>query len=357
MYYQELYELIKKTGAKEAIEELDRYLAFLPNTSDKIITSSNISTKLGLDISIIQIILQFLLEKKLFEKVYIALCPECGREIFRCGKEQLVSKVDEYNYCNKCNSYIEVTTEDIYIGYKLIKRPTISEDKIKEETKKLLGYNVTNEFNSDNLKESIHKKLENPNDFFYNPSNEEINELKCLLSNLNNDFDCTTEKGNSLEGLIYTLFKIPYGFNTTKKIRGTVNQFDCFVRNDNSIKSTVYEELGSSFIIEAKNEEKKPDNNYITKLYSILNNSKNNEEQKVGIIISKLPWTSTCYNLSREYFLNSKVIIFNITINELKHIIYEGANLLNLIQAKIQQVKNNIHTPCALKALHKLYKI
>ena len=48
MYYPELLDVIKQTGAKEAVEELDKYFAFLPNRTEKVITISNVASMLEL---------------------------------------------------------------------------------------------------------------------------------------------------------------------------------------------------------------------------------------------------------------------------------------------------------------------
>ena len=359
MYYQELCELVDRTGAKDAVEALDRYLAFLPNKESTIITASNIKSKLNLDISIIQTMLEFLLEMSLFEKVYIVICPECGREIFTSSKRELIDRVNSDSYCKKCKEDVDITADDVFIGYKLIKDITIDEKQIKKETERLLNIDKSN--NMENEQKSLQKlfeeKKENPNDFFYDPSNEEIHELKDLYNKVNEDFSCTIEKGNSLEELVKFIFDIPYGFSPSTKIRSTVNQIDCYIKNDCFFKSTVYCELGSVIKIECKNEKEKPDNNYYTKLYSIISMSKSSNEQSVGILVSRLECTRTCINLAREYFLSDNIIIINITLDELQKVIFENTNLLELIQEKIQAIKNNVHTPDAIKEHKKLYNI
>lgn len=358
MYYQELSEIISRTGAKEAIEILDRYLAFLPNRSEKVITPSNIASKLELDINIVDVIFDFMYDMDLIDKVYIVVCPNCGREILVTEKKLLIDKIEELDFCNKCRTDIEgINLEDIYVGYKLIKQPVLDENEIRVETEKLLYSEIktTHRDKLEELKKLFENKKEKPHDFFYNPSEAEINALKETFKSLDNDYGkLTIEKGNVLEGLVCELFNLCKGLKATNEIRTPTNQIDCTVRNDYSISLTVYTELGSIVKIECKNEpDKTPGNTYYQKLYGIIQLSKNSTEQSVGILVSRRNIAKTCKDLARQYFLRDKIIIINICDDDFHRIINKGANLLDVIQEKIQYVKNNIITD---PDKHKLYR-
>ncbi|WP_026887735.1 hypothetical protein [Clostridium beijerinckii] len=355
MYYPELLEVIDKTGAKEAIEKIDKYFAFLPNRSENIITISNLANRLELDYSIIGVILKYLYELGIVDKVYIAICPECGREILISNQKELISKVKELDYCIKCRNEIFIKSEDIVVGYKVIKQPEIGSVDIAIETSKLFGSESHNFNDEDILEKMFENHKENPNDFFYDPSEVEIEKLKKAFESLDSDYgDSTTEQGKALEGLMCDLFNICDGMHATTDIRTPTNQIDCTIRNDYFIPLTVYRELGSIFKIECKNEPaKKPDNTYYHKLHSIISGNKNDKEQAIGIIASRLEPTGTCKTLAREFFLNDRIIIINICDKDLKRIIFEKANLLELLQEKIQTIKNNISTD---PDKHKLYR-
>lgn len=357
MYYPELLEIIDKIGTKDAIEKIDKYLAFLPNRSEKILTISGVANKLELDFTIVEVLFKCIYEIGLLKKVYICKCPECGREIFTCEKDTLLDKVKEFSFCRKCKGEIEVSIDDVYVGFKVIKQPNLDENGIREETERLLGIseNINSLNDLESLKELFDKDKENPHDFFYNPSEADREEFKRLFESLDLDYgDSTTAQGKALEGLICKLFGRCRGMTATPIIRTPTNQIDCTVRNDYLIRLTVYNELGSIVNVECKNEPKdKPDNNYYHKLRSIITGSKNDKEQAVGIIVSRLEPTGPCKILAREYFLLDKIIIINICDEDLKRIIYNKANFLDVLQEKIQTIKRSISTD---PEKHKLYR-
>ncbi|WP_321994173.1 hypothetical protein [Clostridium butyricum] len=356
MYYPELLELVDKIGTKDAVVKLDTYLAFLPNRSEKIITVSNVANKLELDFTIVEVLLKNIYELGLFEQIFICRCPECNREIFTSNRKDLMNKVKEYSYCSKCLKDIDITLDDIYSGYRLIKQPEIDEQVIKEETESLLKTRLkaNPDDGLESLKELFEKHKEKPHDFFYNPSEAEMKRLKEKLDNLDLDYGKeTTSQGKALEGLICDLFNICIGMTATPVIRTTTNQIDCTVRNDYLIPLTVYNELGSIVKVECKNEpEKTPGNTYYHKMYGILNTSKSQNEQSVGILVSRENIARTCKDLARQYFLKDNIIIINICDIDLKRIIDEKANFLDVLQEKIQTLKNNITTP---SEKHNLY--
>lgn len=357
MYYPELLELIDKIGTKDAIVKLDTYLAFLPNRSEKIITTSNVADKLELDFTIVEVLLKSIYQLGLFKQVFICKCPECNREIFTSNKKYLMDKIKEYSYCNKCLKDIEISIDDIYSGYKLIKQPEVDEQVIKQQTEALLKtpLKVNSDEGLESLKELFEKHKEKPHDFFYNPSEVEIKRLKEIFENLDIDYgDSTTAQGKALEGLICDLFNICTGMRATTIIRTPTNQIDCTIRNDYCIPLTVYKELGSIVKIECKNEPKdKPGNTYYRKLHSVIKGSKNDKEQAVGIIVSRLKPAKTCEILAREFFLQDEIIIVNICDEDLKRIIFDTSNLLDVLQEKIQTIKTSISTN---PEEHKLYR-
>lgn len=355
MYYPELLEVINKTGAKEAIESLDKYLAFLPNRSEKVITPSNIATKLELDFNIVTVIFRYLYDMELFDKVYIAMCPECGREVLVSSQEKLVDKVKEMDYCIKCRSEIKIGCEDIYVGYKILKQPNLDQEDIIRETEKVLGdLNKGNDTSDlENLQKLFDNQSEKPHDFFYKPSKVDREELKELYKKLDLEYENTKGQGDALEGLVCKLFSLCRGMEATPLVRTKTNQIDCTVRNDYCIPLTVYAELGSIFKIECKNEKKKPGNGYYHKLYGAIQTSKSVSEQAIGILVSRKPITSKCKDLATQYFLKDNIIIINFSDKDLKDIIESERNLLDLLQEKIQTVKSNIITS---PDKHKLYQ-
>lgn len=345
MYYPELLDLIKKTGAKEAVEKLDKYFAFLPNRSENIITISNVASRLELDYSIINVVFKYIYNLGILDKVYIVNCPECGREILISSQKELINKVKELDYCIKCKNNIEIESSDVIVGYKVMKQPNIDSIDIADETQQLFEGVKIDYSDEDILKKLFDENKENPHDFFYKPSSEERKLMKELYDSLDGDFENTKSQGDSLEGLIKLLFNTCIGMRASTIVRTPTNQIDCTVRNDYFIPLTVYKELGSIIKVEGKNEpDKKPPNGYYHKLYGILNTSKVPNEQSVGIIFSRLSATKPCFDLARQYFLKDKIIIINIDDNDMYRIVYDEENFLDVIQEKIQHVKSNIIT-------------
>lgn len=355
MYYPELLEIINKTGAKEAVEKIDKYFAFLPNRSESIITISNVANRLELDYSIVGVMFKYIYDLGIIDKIYIVMCPECGREILISNQKELMNRLKELDYCIKCKKEICIESTDIVVGYKVIKQPEIDSLDMANETLKLFEEGMS-KFNDEDILEKMFKeKNEKPHDFFYRPSEVEIEGLKKAFENLDLDYgDSTTAKGKALEGLVCDLFDICIGMTATTIVITATNQIDCTVRNDYSIPLTVYKELGSIIKIECKNEpKKKPNNTYYHKLHSIMQGSKIKEEQAVGIIVSRLEPTKPCKKLAREFFLQDGSIIVNICDEDLKRIIFNKSNLLDVLQEKIQTIKTNISTD---PKEHKLYR-
>ena len=282
---------------------------------------------------ILDAILRKMYELGFFKKVYIVVCPECGREIFTAEQENLMKKISNYEECIKCDSEININTNDIYVGYKLKKHIPIDRRDLIRETNKLFNSTAIND-----EKETLEKLFK---------------ELRDLYESLDDEFKTTTDKGKPLEGLVVKLFNLCLGMNATSVIRTKTNQIDCTVRNDYIIELTVYKELGSIFRCECKNETKKPGNSYYRKLSDIIKNSKFNDEHSVGILVSRLKPASTCETIARENFLRDNIVVINLCDADLKDILYNGTNLLDRIQEKIQAIKGDFSTaPDA----HKLYR-
>lgn len=355
MYYPELLEVINKTGAKEVVEKLDKYFAFLPNKSETVISISNVASRLEIDYSIVSVMFNYIYELGIIDKDYIVMCPECGREILVSDQKELMDKVRALSYCIKCKKEIVIESGDIAVGYKVIKQPEIDSTDIILETSKLFENECTDFNDEETLKKMFENDKEKPHDFFYKPSEIEYKIFKELFGKLDLDYgDSTTAQGKVLEGLVADIFNICRGMTATTIIKTPTNQIDCTVRNDYCIPLTVYKELGSIIKIECKNEPKdKPGNTYYRKLHSIIKGSKNNYEQAVGIIVSRLEPAKTCKVLTREFFLQDKIIILNISDKDLKRIIFEKSNLLDVLQEKIQTIKNSISTD---PEKHKLYR-
>lgn len=110
----------------------------------------------------------------------------------------------------------------------------------------------------------------------------------------------------------------------------------------NTIYLSVFSYLSPCFIIECKNEKKKPDNNYMNKLESIMHRS----TAQFGIVFGRKDATRTCFDISREHYLLKKgsikqQIVITCDDKDLNYIIDKRINLLHYLEYKIFQVTNN----------------
>ena len=172
MFFHELLEIKKLNICNELIDELDKWLAFMPKSEREFITATTLSNKFSIDYSLAEIILIKLEEYDVLQENFLIVCPECGREIFLIDKENVLSELEQINYCIKCSEEIELTMEDIYRCYRLIKYPTVSENEIKEYAKNLFQIkdskiDLLDE--RDSLEELIKSDKVDVNDFFTSP--------------------------------------------------------------------------------------------------------------------------------------------------------------------------------------------
>lgn len=171
MFFCELSELSKFGFSQELINQLDKWLAFLPKIEKESITASALSRKIELDYTICETLLVKLEEMGILEENYIIICPECEREIEVISKKELLDKMDDIKYCFKCDCEIELSKSDIYRSYKLIKIPSASEEMLRTYTKSILqvkkDLDVISEENS--LETLILEGKKDVNDFFMIP--------------------------------------------------------------------------------------------------------------------------------------------------------------------------------------------
>lgn len=120
-------------------------------------------------------------------------------------------------------------------------------------------------------------------------------------------------------------------------IKTDTNQIDVYARN---IYNGVVPFLGERMIIECKNENKAPDNSYLLKLEGIINqiNSADSKIVKIGMIVSRKRPVQTIKTLSRLYYANTGVVILTITTDEIRGLIYNRENLLELLERKHDEI-------------------
>ena len=342
MFYKQFLEITDVLNSS-FVENFDYWLATLPRNNQKNITISMVSARLGVKYSLAEYILKFAEEQKILKRYYIVKCPDCDYPIDTISKEELSDFLMNPVYCDECNEYKHILPNDIYVAYKVILQPDVTEDEITAEIEKKLNSNKNIKVNFSHA-DSLSNNTIFIYEAFYNPDESAYSKFKELREKLDSDYgNNTTAQGNSLELLVLEIFNSVKIISATNDIKTKTNQFDCTALCSlDSVYPSVFNYLFPYFIIECKNEKKKPDNTYMNKLESILDTN----EAQVGIIFGRKNATKACFNISREHYLIKKdsirkKIIITCCDDDLNYIIDKKVNLLQYIEFKIFQITSN----------------
>lgn len=339
MFYKQFLKITDSLNP-EFVKNFDYWLTTLPKSNQKNITASVVSSRLGVRYSLAEAILSFACKEGITEKYYLVKCPTCDSVLETTELNGLADVLCRPVYCIDCEEEKQITTDDIYTAYRVVKQPDVTEDEIARAILKKLNQGDGNNVNfseADSLSNDINSLYE----AFYNPSESAYDDFNELRSKLDLDYGKnTTEKGRALERLVLRIFneiKYVYGTNDVKT---QTNQFDCtFLCGVCTVYPSVFNYLSPCFIIECKNEKKKPDNNYMNKLESIMDTN----DAQFGIVFGMEDATSTCFEISREHYLTRKNtarqrIAVTCCKKDLNYIIDEKVNLLQYLEFKIFQI-------------------
>ncbi|MBY6931011.1 hypothetical protein [Clostridium botulinum] len=347
MFYQELYRFCNEQSNSpivELIESIDFWLATLPENQQDKITIGKIANKFNIDYNISRGLLEKLTQLKILERIFAIKCPNCGLVLKTSNEENLYAdmiEVKNHINCYNCEEKIlNLSSTNIEIRYKLIKKPDNDPDKIKLDIYNALDLN--NEvYRNDNLKDLIDKGYDS-NKLFYKPTKKEYEKLDILLRGVF-DAHSTAEKGNTLEEFVEYLLNLIKPIKATKDAKTNTNQLDCFALNNCDISNNALKIMGHTFICECKNECRTPANGYFHKLANILNVSrKDNTEHKFGIIFSKKAPPSTYLQMAYKNYYMTNTTIITFFEEELKEIVYDKKNLLGYIDYKINLVQQDL---------------
>lgn len=330
----------------EFVENFDYWLATLPRNNQKNITASAVSSRLGVKYSMAESILKFAEKQHILESYYLVKCPDCDYNLDIISKDELAKVLVTPVFCEECEEEKKITLDDIYTAYKVIQQADASEEEIARVIEKRLNQSEgldENFIEADSLSNNPSILYE----AFYNPGESAYDRFKKLRKKLDLDYrKNTTAKGKALETLILDIF------NQIKYVRGTndvktkTNQFDCtLLCGVNTTYLSVFNYLSPFFIIECKNEKKKPNNTYTNKLQSIMDTN----DAQFGIVFGRRNATEPCFEISREHYLlhktsNKQKIIITCSDTDLKYIIDKEVNLLQYLEYKILQITSNSPT-------------
>lgn len=341
MFYKQFLKITDLN--KDFVEAFDYWLTTLPRHLQKNITASAVSTRMEVSHSVAEAILVFAMKEGILEKHYIVKCPECGTILEKITKDEVADFIGQTSYCDDCEEDKYISTDSIYVAYKVVKKPDAAEEEISDAIEKRLQMALKEEVNfceADSLSNSCGDLYE----MFYNPDESAYTELVYLRSKLDEDYGSnTTLQGAALEKLVLRLFTLIKGIHGSTEIKTETNQFDCtMLCGVHTVYPSVFQYLSPYFIVECKNEKKKPDNTYLNKLESILDTN----EARIGIVFGRLDATKPCFRIAREHYLTNKnsrkqQIIITCCDKDLDYLINKKVNLLKYLDYKLLQVTSN----------------
>ena len=333
MYYQTLLTLEKKYD-KKIIEIYDAWLFNLPQRVSDRISIAKASNELNIKFSMAKGILEDSVSLGILEHRYAIKCPECDHVIEIVSIEELYDKIRNINNCDACeNENLTITDEDIQILYKKI------ENKIDIDDTNIVKKNIN--FNdTDSLRGFFEDSILNPNDIFFRPTEEQKKEMIKLFEKIGQKEKNTTALGNQLRNFTEYVLRIVKVFEAAN-VRTQTNEIDCLVKNKLQIGIPYFlNELGSLIIVECKNEKTKPGNTYYHKIQEILKIFKS----KCGIVVAINNPTKPALQLANINYLMDDIMIVAINYEELRKVVYENLNFLDLLENKIVMLKTNATT-------------
>ena len=238
MFYPELYQIynegLKGILPEELLDNIDCWLAFLPDNLQDKITVARVSIKFNLNYSISRTLLEKLSDIGILERTFAIKCPDCGFILKLSNEHNLyndVIEIQSHKTCYKCDSDLdEIKSENIEVRYKLIKKPTNDPGKIKDSAESLLGID-SKKYDTNNLNDILEKANYDSNKLFYKPTEEEYTKLDELFRGFINA-ESTSEKGDTLETFVEYLMNRIKPVTATKEAETNTNQLDCLAVNN-----------------------------------------------------------------------------------------------------------------------------
>lgn len=340
MFYKQFLKIIDLN--KDFVEEFDYWLATLPRHLQKNITASAVSSRMEVSYSVANAILEFAFREGILVRHYLIQCPVCGNIVERINQEEIVSYLQKGIFCEECDLDRKISTDNIIAAYEVIEKPDATEDEIAKVIEKRLNLDPIN-LNFCKA-DSLSSHTEDLYEIFYNPDESAYTEFLELRTEIDKDYGKnTTEKGAALERLILRIFQEIKYVSGTNKIKTLTNQFDCtLICGVRTVELSIFSYLSPYFIVECKNEQKKPDNTYLNKLESIMDTN----EAKFGIVFGRRDATDPCFTIAREHYLVSRgadkeQIVITCSDTDLNYLIDKKVNLLKYLEYKIFQITSN----------------
>lgn len=330
MYCSRL-SVLKELLSETDIEKIEIYFSSLIGSAKTSITVSKVVEATNIPANLVIKALTKCKENGLLDVAYSIRCPNC---------EMLIKKVstlaeipNEPFECYNCEEEVEIQPEFIEVIYSLVDDDCVFIDGQQNDSD-----TSARSVAPENSMAQIFQ-AGGINEYLFHPTDDQYSDLSNLYSRVVNASG-KKEKGDTLEHLTAVLFNLCTAFNAAG-MRTSTNQIDCFVRNKLYLDYGILRNIGARFYIECKNENTTPSGSYISKLHSIIsttNASSNGECIRFGIIVSKKSAPKTFKAQAVKYYLSQKIVIIAICGKEIKQLIDQKGNLLELIERKATEI-------------------
>lgn len=338
-----LQEILNETD----VQKIDVYFNSLIGDARNSITVSKVMIATQLPSQIVIKALTKCVENNILKVSYSIRCPECGMLIQKVSSLSDIPCEPFECYC--CEEFIEIKPVNIELVYSLVDDDSVfiagQQNDVDSSAKSVAPENTMAQiFQAGGV-----------NEYLFHPTDEQYNDLSSLYSRVMKASG-RKEKGDTLENLTVMLFNLCLAFKAAG-IRTTTNQIDCFVRNKLFLEYGVLGTIGARFYIECKNENETPSGSYISKLHSIIsttNASSQGECIKFGIIVSKRQGPRTFKMQAVKYYLANKIVIISICAQDIKHLIEQRGNLLELIERKATEIMVDATTDLVENGLYSI---
>ena len=345
MCYSHL-SMLQEILSEQQIENFETYLGTLVGSASENITASKIARTVGISIETARKALIKCNKAGIMSMSYAIRCPKCHMLI---KKVESISEIPKDSFeCYGCEEMIDISPADIEILYSIVDKRVFIDGQ--QYDYKDLARTVAHE---DSLESML--LAGGANELLFCPTEDEYIKLDKMYTSVKNRKGNTKDIGDTLENLTIELFNLCKVFKAAG-IRTTTNQIDCCVVNKIFIPYGVLNTIGERFLIECKNENETPSGGYMLKLASIITNANAGGKQKCiqfGIIISKEKGPRTFKELANKFYLSAGIVIISICCDEIKRLIDERGNLLEMIDRKASEIMLDSTTDLKKAGLYK----
>lgn len=352
MYFSQLSKLCNDFPENQ-INKVDAYFSGLTLAARTQITISKLADAIQCDYQTSSKIIYKCVENGLLEKHFALQCPICQTLILEV---KLLPELLEISpYCSVCEDVVEMDSIDLQSNIILL-FSIKSENNIpfgmgQQINPSALNASAGTVVHADSLSQGVQGRLVTYEDL-YSPSEKMYDELKPMIETAKAPHQTTTEHGASLEQLVEKLFSCCVMFKATVKQRTETNQIDVMIRVKGLFELGLFKKIGCCFYIECKNEKTTPSVDYLLKLRSILHDA----GMCFGIFVSREKEPKTFRENANHIYLKDGIIIIRVCLDEIKSLIFNRSNLLELLEKKAIEVETNAEKSLGLDGLQ-LYDI